>query len=176
MSTEDDAFSVQLLEEAKRFLEKSRENDGSHAFLHAALVLAYSALESHVNGLADELISRQNISLLDESLLSERAIKFRKGEWELGNSQFSRLEDRISFLIRRFSDRDSSTLPWWSELHSGMVARNRLVHPKEAVDLPFEAVERYLTAIVDALDDLYSAVFKRGHPAFGRGLQSTLSF
>ena len=54
--------------------------------------------------------------------------------------------------------------------------RNKLVHPREAVDLTAADVERYLKAIVEALNNRYLAVFGRGHQSYGRGLQSTVTF
>jgi hypothetical protein len=47
---EFDQFASTLLEEAKRFLEKSREADdaaGKAAFLHATVMLAFCAFEAH---------------------------------------------------------------------------------------------------------------------------------
>ncbi len=53
-----DSFAIELLEEAKRFLERAVAESGEAAerpFLHAALLMSFSALESHVNALAQEL-------------------------------------------------------------------------------------------------------------------------
>lgn len=50
------------------------------------------------------------------------------------------------------------------------------MHPREAVDLTAADVERYLKAIVEALNNRYLAVFGRGHQSYGRGLQSTVTF
>ena len=53
MGMEADSFSIRLLEEAKRFLEKAGDASGDEraAYLHAALMVGFSALESHLNGL-----------------------------------------------------------------------------------------------------------------------------
>ena len=101
MTTDFDFFAIRLLDEAKRFLEKFAD-DKEEANLHAALVLGFSALESHMNGVADELAVRESASLLDKSLLLERGLKLDKGEWKLGGQQFFRLEDRLAFLFRRY--------------------------------------------------------------------------
>lgn len=175
MSTDFDAFSIRLLDEAKRFVEKFTE-DNENAFLHAALVLGFSSLESHMNGVADELSVRDDAGLLDRSLLSERAIKLDKGEWKLAGTQYFRLEDRLAFLFRRYGNETLSQYQWWSDLSQGMSARNALVHPRDAVVLQVSDVERFLLAVVCALDDLYKAIFGKGHPSFGRGLQSTMTF
>ncbi|MGO1385413.1 MAG: hypothetical protein ACTHWA_10210 [Arachnia sp.] len=69
MSAEVDAFSLELLEEAKRFMEKASESKAPEPYLHAAMLLAFSALESHMNGLAEELLLRQGLDLMDQSIL-----------------------------------------------------------------------------------------------------------
>jgi hypothetical protein len=178
MTAEADAFSIRLLDEAKRFLEKgtSALDAERDAYLHAALIVGFSALESHVNGIADELSARSQTSLLDISLLLEKEVKIEKGQWELGRERFFRLEDRISFLIAQHAKRVPSSYAWWSDLMSGVHVRNALVHPREVVELASADAQRFLDAIVNALNDIYLAVFGKGHPSFNRGLQSSLTF
>lgn len=179
MSIEADEFSIRLLDEAKRFLEKGLEGEGAaqDAYLHAALIVGFSALESHVNGIADELSARTQTDLLTKSILKEKPLRLAGGKWTLGTQdQYFRLEDRISFLLHSCSKKESGTYGWWSELLSGIKARNSLVHPRDAVKLYSSDVERFLTAIIHALNDLYLGVFGKGHPSFNRGLQSTMTF
>ena len=178
MSSEADAFSILLLDEAKRFLEKANAGSGDErvAYLHAALIVGFSSLESHLNGIADELSARPQESLLSKSILLEKELKVVKGKWELGRERFYSIEDRLSFLLAQYADKDPSTFPWWSELKSGIKTRNDLVHPRTAVELDPADIERYLGAIVSALNDVYFAVFAKGHPAFNRGLQSKMFF
>jgi hypothetical protein len=70
VALESDKFSIQLLEEAKRFLERADDSDTPDAFLHAALLLGFSSLESHLNGVADELKLRKDTTLPDQAVLS----------------------------------------------------------------------------------------------------------
>lgn len=52
---------TQLFEEAKAFLEKfysNREDAAAVAYLHAALLLGYCALEAHVNNVAADFADR----------------------------------------------------------------------------------------------------------------------
>lgn len=179
MSIDADAFSILLLDEAKRFLEKGLDETGAAraAYLHAALVVGFSALESHVNGVADELATRPRTDLLAQSILQEKPVKLIKGEWMLGTKdQYFRLEDRISFLLNSCSKVDAASSSWWSDLISGIKARNSIVHPRDAVDLSSSDVQRYLGAIIASLNAIYLGVFGKGHPSFNRGLQSTMSF
>lgn len=177
MANESDAFSIELLDEAKRFLERANESGEPGPFLHAALVLAFSALESHLNGIAEDLALRQDVTLLDRAVLAERSLKLKAGQWELSpDSRFYRLEDRVAFVFRRYADTDVTGYAWWSDLKEALNARNALVHPRDVVSLSLPELKRFVSAIIDALNDIYKAVFGKGHPAHGRGLQSTLSF
>lgn len=177
MANESDAFSIKLLDEAKRFLERANESGEPDPFLHAALVLAFSALESHLNGVADELTIRQDVTILDEAVLTERSLNLKAGQWELSSdSRFYRLEDRMAYVFKRYADTNVTAYPWWSDLKEALNARNLLVHPRDVVSISLSEVERFLSAIIEALNDVYMAAFGKGHPAHGRGLQSTLSF
>src|SRR5438876_1146397 len=105
--SEADDFSKSLLEEGKRFYEKSNSEsspEGKAAYLHASLTLAFCALEAHVNGIADDFCGRDELSLLEKSLLGEKEVRLVKGEFALTETlKMSRLEDRIEFLHRKFT-------------------------------------------------------------------------
>jgi hypothetical protein len=80
VETADD-FATQLFEEAKAFLEKfcsNREDAAAVAYLHAALLLGYCALEAHVNNVAADFADRSEFDTLQQSILTERDVD-RKG-------------------------------------------------------------------------------------------------
>ncbi len=87
--TDFDAFAVQLLEEAKRFLEKAKEVEdptAEAAYLHAALMLSFCALEAQVNSIGEEFSIRTDISAHERGLILERDVKLEKGEFRLQSS------------------------------------------------------------------------------------------
>jgi hypothetical protein len=175
-----DAFSRSLLEEAKRFLEKAESSvdDGRLAFLHASVMLAMSSLEAHVNGVASDFSERQELTVLERSVLSELDFRLENGEFKLTNSlKMYRLEDRIEFLFARFGttplDRNAG---WHSKLHAASIHRNNLVHPKTVPETTVEIAREAITAVIDAIDALYLSVYKRRFPAKGKGLHSKLTF
>src|SRR5262249_26974619 len=101
-----DAFARQLWEEAKAFLEKSRTATGAatQAYLHAALNLGFCAFEAHVNGIADDFLTRTDLSPHEQSILSEKKIELENGEFRVSNQfQMYRLEDRLLFFCHRLS-------------------------------------------------------------------------
>ncbi|EMB13662.1 hypothetical protein RE6C_05608 [Rhodopirellula europaea 6C] len=114
----------------------------------------------------------------EEGLLSERKVRLKDGQFVLTDSlEMSRLEDRILFLHRRFSgkplDRDSS---WWCELGASTKLRNQLTHPKSVTVLSDRDVERSLQAIIDTINAMFLAIYKRPLPVAARGLQSKMTF
>jgi len=174
-----DSFSVLLLEEAKRFMEKYQESgERPQGYLHASLLLGMCSLEAHVNGICEDFLVRQDLAPWDRSVLEERSVEMIDGEFRLTERfKMQRLEDRILFLCKRFSvtplDRSSTV---WTGFKEASLLRNRLVHPKEVVELKQEQVVRALGAILAMLEFLFLALYKQPHPAGKRGVQSTLTF
>lgn len=176
-----DEFASQLFEEAKRFLEKAAESTdvaSETAHLHAALLIGFCALEAHVSAVADDFLDTSNLELLERSLLAEKDVELVNGQFRLARKlKMTHLEDRIAFLVRKYSGKPLDTqAPWWSDLQGGLKLRNSLTHAKDSHHLAYDDVSRSLAAIVEALSVLYAAVYKRKYPASGRRLSSSLSF
>lgn len=176
-----DDFASTLLEEAKQFLDKSKEDieaAGKQAFLHAALMLGFSALEAHVNAVAKDFADQNGFTPHEVGVLLEKAVRLEDGEFKVKKTlQISRVEDRIELLHRKFAGVavDKSSI-WWVHLMAALNLRNELTHPKGTPLIDRDAVTRSLQAIVDTLDVIYKAVYDRRFPAASRGLHSRLSF
>lgn len=175
-----DEFAGSILEEAKRFLEKATEaktDVARDAYLHAALMVGFCALEAHVNAIADELAGRPELSIHERSLLLEEEVRLEHGEFKASGLRMVRLEDRILFLHLRVSKKPlDRTAKWWSDLAVATALRNHLTHPKNIPNITVDAVGRALAAIVAGLDVIYRAVYGRPFPLTNLDLQSTASF
>jgi hypothetical protein len=178
-----DDFAKLLFDEAKVFLEKGRDApslDAQTAYFHASLLLGFSALEAHLNSIADDFFTTYpTLNLLDKSILEEKEIELRDGEYALTTRlKMFRLEDRIDYLSRRFAGKliDKSD-PYWTDFKAALRLRNNLTHPKEPPDIDAGAVERALTAILELLNVLYRDIYRvKGYPGYGRGLDTTMAF
>jgi hypothetical protein len=178
---EIDLFANQLLEEAKRFLEKAAESPdpvAEAASLHAALLLAFCALEAHINSICEEFLIRPDLSAHEKGILLERDVRLENGEFQLKPGlRIARLEDRIEFLHAKFSgkplDRSSA---WWGQLSAATILRNQLTHVKTVPAITQDAVKSATQAIIDVLGALYQAIYKRKFPFAGQGLGSRLTF
>ncbi|RUV96566.1 hypothetical protein EOA75_06140 [Mesorhizobium sp. M1A.F.Ca.IN.022.07.1.1] len=178
-----DTFAGTLLEESKRFLEKAAENkndDAAHAaYLHASLNLAFASAEAHINAVAEELASHTEFSAPhDKGVLLEKEVRLDNGEFKLKGDRFYPLEERVMFIHRRVTSQplDKKT-QWWSDLGSAIKLRNKLTHPKdEAPVIRAKDVAAALTAVIECIDAIYRAVYKKPFPAAKRMLQSKLTF
>jgi hypothetical protein len=181
--TDIDIVASTLLEESKRFLEKAQHHssidDARDAYLHAALNLAFCSLEAHINSIADDQLLRNDISLHERALLSEKKIEMVGGVFQIQKGlQMYRLEDRLEFLWTRFSTNpafDRKT-PAWGQLKEGLDLRNGLTHPKSMVTLSIDSVKRSISAIIEIIDIAYMRIYKKPFPAKGKDLHSTLAF
>jgi hypothetical protein len=174
-----DGFAASLLEEAKRFLEKAAESDGSeaeNANLHAALMLAFSALEAHVNSVADEIAVRRDIGPHELGALLEKTVRLKDGEYYLSSKlRIHRLEERIAILHRMFTGKPASG-PWKSKLAAATDLRNKLTHPKDVPNISTASVKRAIEAVIETIDALYVSVYRKRFPAAHRKLESKLGF
>ena len=178
---EFDLFANQLLEEAKRFFEKAKESSDTvaeAANLHAALLLSFCALEAHVNSIAEEFSIAANLSAHEKALLLEKDVRLEGGEFQLRQGlKMARLEDRVEFLHAKFSGKPvGKPSEWRSQLISAIDLRNKLTHAKAVPPVTQSAVRNAMQAIIDALDALYLAIYKRRFPPASQGLQSRLTF
>jgi len=182
--SEIDNFASTLLEEAKRFLELAKECDiaensvGCNAFLHSSLMLSFCALEAHVNAVSDEMALTKGLSPHENSILKEREVRLDDGRYKLSKNQLKifRLEDRILFLHVHFSSKPLDKKNWHPKLKAAIQIRNLLTHPKDATIMQVKDVEASIWAIIETIDALYMAIYKKNFPAKARGLQSKFSF
>jgi hypothetical protein len=177
-----DEFAALLLEEAKRFLEKygseRREEGPVAAYLHAALLLGYCALEAHMNNIAADFSERREFTVLEKSLLNEKDFALKDGRFQLSKkTKMYRIEDRLEFLYRRFAkDSLDKNAPWWSHLKTGLELRNSLTHPRNPQPISEKEAADFLSAIIKAIDLLYQTIYDKPYPARGLRLQSRLTF
>jgi len=177
-----DTFAVTLFEQAKRFLERAQhgecDDDGKVAFLTAALLFGVSSLEAHVNAVADEMLLRSDLTVLDKSILGERDYKLDSGEFVLTDKlKMYRLLERVEFIVSRFTQSPKPQKEsWWPGTVGALDSRNKIVHAKDAVALSEPMIKQSLRSILDCVNALYLGVYGKGLPSHSRGLQSKLSF
>lgn len=180
--TEFDSFSIQLLEESKVLLEKAKVSEGFSqvTYLHSSLLLAISTLEACINSITDELLIdpyKDRYTVHEQGLLLEKDVRFERGNFVLSNSlKISRISDRIEFLYYKFTGQKlDGTFQWYTNLKSSIDLRNKLVHPKEDIQVTIPQVETAILSVMDTINELYIAVYKRKLPSYERGVSPKLT-
>lgn len=176
-----DNFTVLLFEESKALYERSKtttsDDFSKDAFLHSSLLLVMSSLEACVNSISEELLIdpyKNDYSLLEQSLLLEKDITYENGYYQLGKSlKMSRLVDKIEFLMVKFlRDKWDSKVIWFVQLKQSIDHRNRLVHPKEHIKITEKQVEIAITSVLETMNALFKAIYKKPFPSYSYGLTS----
>lgn len=174
-----DFFGEMLFEEAKYYLEiaKSKENatEEETAALHASMLLAMSALEAYINAVAEELVNTFELNVFEKSVLSEKNIELCKGIISLGNGlKMYRLIDRIAFIYSKYSKKELDEADtWFMEIKQTIDLRNNLVHPKDIVQVTYSQVEKALWSVLNTVNEIFLAVYRKQVPIFNYGLQAT---
>jgi hypothetical protein len=178
-----DSYCLELLEESKRFLEIAIENnksgnvDSIKPFLRSSILLAHSSLEAYVNNICLEFETSKALTLHEKAFLLEKEITFANGVFSISERlKMTRLIERIELICTKFKrpiDRKSS---WWSQLKEGIEYRNSIVHPKESKEISIEITKRSIQSIIQCIDALFLAVYKRKFPKSNMELNSKLNF
>jgi hypothetical protein len=178
-----DFFGEILFDEAKFLYEKALEskyNKEKQLYLQSSLLMGMSALEAYVNAVCEELVGTEEykLELYEKMLLSEKKIELKNGIASLGNQlQMSRLIDRIEYIYCRFSHKQIDQNDRWHDgIHEAINLRNSLVHPKEVIILNTEQIERALSNILQTVNAIFYAVYKRNVPILNYGLQSVKNY
>jgi hypothetical protein len=176
-----DQYSLTLLEQGKRFLEKAKEDkidDGKVAYLVASLFISFCSLEAFINSIVSEFASWDKLSIHEKALLLEKNVKFCDGKYVISDQlQMTRLTDKIELLLRKFNcPKNYKQSKWWALLGQGINLKNSISHPKEVKQLNDEQIESALESIIDCLDYIFKAIYKKGFPYKNKGLNSQFSF
>lgn len=133
--------------------EESREVDW---LLIPATILAWSAIEAFVNNMLDDFgsLPAEIFELHERALLLEKKIKFLQsgdqiGKFILEGKEFRRLEDKIFFLIAKFSQQDNLNIKGdslWQRFEDFKETRDALIHPRrdKEVHLSVKHVESFI--------------------------------
>lgn len=176
-----DVFCNDLLEEAKRFNEKSNSEsnlEGKKAYQHASLLLTICALEAYINSISEEITIAKAFPIHEKGILLEKEVKLQKGEWVLtDNLKMSRLTDKVELLYKRHTGIVlENTQKWWPILKTGIECRNKITHPKSEVIMSNDFCEKVIRSVIECLAELYKAVYKRKFPKSHLSIISKLDF
>jgi hypothetical protein len=146
--------------------EIGRSSDASWLLIPAT-VLAWAAVESFVNNILDDFgsLPEDLFELHERAFLLERRIRFmdsgdRLGEFALEGTEYQRLENKIFFLVAKFSTpgaRNIKGATLWHQFQEFKETRDGLVHPRRGKEilLGIEKVNEYI-GVARAIIELVS--------------------
>ena len=110
------------------------------------IILAWASIESFVNNMQDDFSALPvgKFELHERAFLLEKKLKLvdsgdKIGQFVLEGSEYRRIEDKIFFLVAKFSStnhaiRKGDTL--WGKFKEFKARRDSLVHPKRGMSVP----------------------------------------
>lgn len=176
--SEFEAYSRELLLSSKTFLvdagAEGLDTFSQQRLLRASLTHAFFFLEAELNYLSGHFKDSRDFDLSERSILSEKEVSLHKGEFRLTDrDKYYRLEERIDFLIVRFSGSPAVLKESWrSDLATAIKLRNKLVHPKEIHQLRQADVQNAVSSVIFCLSALYLAIFMKDFPLKPLGLDT----
>jgi hypothetical protein len=161
----------EYLRDAEEFYERGCESlksdvkaDTRRCFT-ASVLLSFISLESFINNMMEgfaelkEIFSIHEIGFLKElSVQLENSGKFA-GEFIITNKQeYKRLEDKILFLIAKFSDgpRIDKGSQLWQNFMICKDIRDKLAHPRENKEIELSSEDTKL--VIDTITDVIKLV------------------
>lgn len=149
------------LEYANKYIRQAENNsergiNSNEWLLIPATILAWTAIEAFVNNRLEDYSSLPDgiFELHEKAFLLEKRIKFidkgaRLGRFDLEGKEYRRLEDKIFFLVAKFSanpDKDIKGKTLWQDFEAFKETRDGLVHPRKGKEVPLniELVKKYI--------------------------------
>lgn len=153
------------------FLYKDRAIEGQ-SLLISSILLAWISIESFVNNMIDDFNSLPGelFSLHERAFLLEREIVLidtgtEVGTFGLGKVKYSNIEDKILFLLRKFSlvEKSFKGKRLWQRFEELKELRNKIVHPRKSVELNIDVkvAEEATTTAKDIIKRISLEVWKK---------------
>ena len=113
------------------------------------------------------------LSVHERGLLLQRPVRLKNGRFVLENGEsYSRISERITFLIKKFSGEEIRDEDWWAALAMSIKIRNSITHPKGSVQLTDAQLQLSIKAVASAVDALYRHVFNKPHPPSAKAIKA----
>jgi len=145
---------------AEKYILKAEENKNNSSetecLLILSIILAWTAIESFVNNRLYDYgsLPEHLFELHERAFLLEKKIKFidngiNSGTFTLEGKEYRRLEDKIFFLISKFSDIDDKNFKGktlWQNFHDFKELRDRILHPRvdKEIEIDIKKVKTHI--------------------------------
>ncbi len=146
---------------AERYIRNAEEEDSINSsnlewLLIPSVILSWTAIESFVNNRLFDYgsLPEQLFELHERAFLLEKRIKFidsgkKLGSFVLKGNEYKPLEDKIFFLISKFSSKKEKYLKGknhWQNFQEFKTLRDKILHPRtdKEIDLDISKAKKHL--------------------------------
>lgn len=160
----------EYLQDASEFFRLAAENSDvriARRYYRAAVFYTASAMEAFVNYVADTFEKGGTFTPHEIAFLTDKNLAFSQKRWIVEEkTEFHRVEDKIRFLLHKFSPEFDFNNQAWSSLMNLKDVRDSLIHPRVAEDeTTIEAYRRILGTglhgVISTMNSISEAIFKK---------------
>ena len=170
----------EYLQDAQIFLgmarEAARENDDRSArrYYRASVFYTAGAIEAFLNYIADSFAKASNLTPHEIAYINDKNLYFAPEKLKMmERTEFHRLEDKLKFLIKRFSpDFNFSKNLDWTKLMEFKDFRDSLVHPRQHEDQT--SMDEYQKRVSLGLSGVIGVMNSISEEVFGKPLRRNL--
>ena len=155
---------------AENEVEKSQNVDW---LLISATILSWAAIESFINNMLDDFSSlpEGTFELHERAFLLEKRLQLidkgnNIGKFVLEGTEYHRLEDKILFLIAKFSeniDQNIKGKTLWQDFQEFKEVRDSLIHPRRGkeISITIKSLQKYIETSKTIIQMVAEHVWKR---------------
>ena len=160
----------EYLQDASELFEKAKKTTDvriARRYYRAAIFYTSSAMEAFVNYIADTFEKGGTFTPHEIAFLTDKNLTFSQKKFGIiEKTEYHKVEDKIRFLLSKFSPNFDFNNQSWSSLISLKGTRDSLIHPRNAEDeTTTEEYRKILSAglhgVISTMNSVSEAIFKK---------------
>jgi len=160
----------EYLQDASEFFEEAKKTTDARIarrYYRAAVFYTSGAMEAFVNYIADTFEKGGTFTPHEIAFLTDKNLTFSQKSWTLTEkTEYHRVEDKIRFLLSKFSPDFDFNNQAWSSLMSLKDIRDSLIHPRNAEDETTAAEYRKILStglhgVISTMNSVSEAIFRK---------------
>lgn len=160
----------EYLQDASGFFEEAKNTPDvriARRYYRAAIFYTSGAMEAFVNYIADTFEKGGNFTAHEIAFLTDKNLTFSQKSWSIKEkTEYHKVEDKIRFLLSKFSPNFDFNNQSWSSLMALKDIRDSLIHPRNAEDETTaneyrKILSTGLHGVISIMNSVSEAIFKK---------------
>lgn len=160
----------EYLQDASEFFEEAIKTTDvriARRYYRAAIFYTSGAMEAFVNYIADTFEKGGTFTPHEIAFLTDKNLTFSQKKWGLTEkTEYHKVEDKIRFLLSKFSPDFDFNNQAWSSLMSLKDIRDSLIHPRNTEDETTAGEYRKILStglhgVISTMNSVSEAIFKK---------------